>query len=94
MTLRQLEVFAKVAKLKSFTEAGEDLRVSHQSISIAISSLERELETKLFDRLGNKVHLTTASEDLLDATKEILRRVESIKQRIEATRLKKEGSDL
>ena len=25
MTLRQIEVFSKVAKLKSFTEAGEDL---------------------------------------------------------------------
>jgi len=63
------------------------------SISNAISALERELETKLFERLGNKVRLTEDGEDLLDAAQEILRRVESIQAKMaETTRLKKEGN--
>jgi DNA-binding transcriptional LysR family regulator len=95
MTLRQLEVFAKVAQRKSFAQAGEDLKAGQRSISNPISSLERELETKLFERLGNKVRLTDAGEELLIATQEILRRVESIKKRIaEVSALKKEGDDL
>ena len=94
MTLRQIEVFSKVAKLKSFTEAGEDLDGSRSPISAVISSLERELDTKLFERLGNKVQLTDAGEELLISTQEILRRVESIKRRIaEVSALKKEGND-
>ena len=94
MTLRQLEVFSKVAKLKSFTEAGKELGGSRSPISAVISSLERELETKLFERLGNKLKLTDAGEKLLISTQEILRRVESIKTRIaEVSALKKEGND-
>jgi DNA-binding transcriptional LysR family regulator len=88
-------VFSKVAKLKNFTEAGEDLGGSRSPISAVIGALERELETKLFERLGNKVKLTDAGEELLISTQEILRRVESIKKRIaEVSALKKEGNDL
>ena len=65
------------------------------SISNAISALERELETKLFERLGNKVQLTDAGEELLNAAEEILRKLESIQRRIaEASRLKKKENDL
>ena len=95
MTLRQLEVFSKIAQRKSFAQAGEDLGGSRSPISAVISALERELETKLFERLGNKVCLTTAGKDLLGPAQEILRRVESIKKRIaEVSALKKEGNDL
>jgi len=95
MTLRQIEVFSKVAKLKSFTEAGEDLDVSRSSISVVISALERQLKTKLFERLGNKVQLTDAGEELLNAAQEILRRTESIKAKMaEAAGSKKNRNDL
>ena len=95
MTLRQIEVFSKVAKLKSFTEVGEDLDVSRSSISVVISALERQLKTKLFERLGNKVQLTDAGEELLNAAQEILRRTESIKAKMaEAAGSKKNRNDL
>lgn len=90
MTLDQLEVFAKVAKLKSFSLAGEKLRVRQPSSSIVIRALERELEAKLFERVGNKVHLTNAGEELLHEAEEILHKVERIKERMEElTGLKK-----
>jgi len=95
MTLRHLEVFSKVAQRKSFAQAGEDLHVSRSSISALVGALERELETKLIERLGNKVRLTDAGADLLASAQEILRGVESLKKRIaEVSALKKEGNDL
>ena len=95
MTLRQLEVFSKVAQRKGFAQAGEDLNVGQRSISNVIGALERELESQLFERLGNKVKLTDAGEELLISTQEILRRVESIKRRTaEVSALEKEDNKL
>ena len=85
----------KVTKFKSLSQAGEEQRAGRRSISVVISSLARELETKLFEQLGNKVKLTDAGAELLVAAQQILRRVESIKERIaEVSALKKEDNDL
>ena len=81
MTLHQLKVFSKVAKLRGFTLAAASLDVSQPSISFVIQSLERELGAKLFEKLGNKVHLTGAGEKLLHHTEEILAKVEEIRGR-------------
>jgi DNA-binding transcriptional LysR family regulator len=83
VTLYQLKVFATVAKSRSFTLAGETLRVRQPSVSLLIKGLERELEVKLFEKIGNKIHLTRAGEELLQHTGEILAKVEGIKERID-----------
>ncbi len=79
MTLHQLKVFSKVAKLRSFTLAAAGLDVSQPSVSFVVQSLERELGAKLFEKLGNKVHLTGAGNKLLHHAEEIVVRVERIK---------------
>lgn len=80
-----------VAKLKSFTLAGENLRLRQPSVSLLIQGLQRELEVKLFERLGNKVHLTTAGEALLHDVEAILSRVEGIKERMDEIKGLKKG---
>ena len=90
MTPDLLELLAKFAKLKSFTLAGESLYSNQPSVCTVLSALERELEVKLFERLGNKVRLTHAGEELLHEAEEILHRVEAIKEKLqEVTGLKK-----
>jgi DNA-binding transcriptional LysR family regulator len=91
MTLHQLNVFATVAKLRNFTLAADNLRVSQPSVSLLVKSLERELEVKLFEKLGNKVRLTVAGERLLQDTEEILARVEGIRERIDEIKGLKKG---
>lgn len=91
MTLHQLEVFAKVAKLRSFTQAGESLRIRQPSVTLLIKGLERELEVKLFEKLGNKVHLTGAGERLLQDAEEILAKVEGIKEGMDELKGLKKG---
>lgn len=64
MDVRRLSAFAKVYELRSFSRAGEELLLSQPTISAHIASLEEELETQLFDRLGRTV-LPTQAGDVL-----------------------------
>ncbi|HHZ17238.1 MAG TPA: selenium metabolism-associated LysR family transcriptional regulator [Peptococcaceae bacterium] len=72
MLLHQLLAFTKVAELKSFSKAAENLYLSQSTISTHISNLEAYFEQKLFDRLGKEVVLTSAGETLYPIAKEIL----------------------
>ena len=83
MTLYQLKVFITVAKLKSYTLASRELGVRQPSVSLLIQGLERQFGIKLFDRLGNKVHLTSAGEELFHHGKEIIAKTEGIKEEIQ-----------
>jgi LysR family transcriptional regulator, transcriptional activator of the cysJI operon len=59
-TLRQFEVFLAVAKAGSFRAAAEAMHLSQPALSQHVGEMERELGTRLFDRLGRKVALTEA----------------------------------
>ncbi len=69
---RHLETFCRVAELKSFTKAAEDLCLTQPTISGHILSLEQSLSLRLFDRAGRKIRLTKAGQVLLQYTEKIL----------------------
>lgn len=73
---RQLLAFATLARKQSFTLAAKELFLSQSAVSHAIKALEQELETRLFDRLGKRVHLTQAGEQLLRHAERILREMQ------------------
>ncbi len=59
---RHLETFCRVASLKSFSKAAEDLFLTQPTVSGHILALEKSLSIRLFDRTGREVHLTKAGE--------------------------------
>ncbi|WP_368489360.1 LysR family transcriptional regulator [Clostridium sp. BJN0013] len=63
MDIKQLQTFITVAKLLNFREAGEELNYSQSSVSDHIRNLEKELNTKLFERLGKKVFLNESGKN-------------------------------
>src|SRR6202162_2583924 len=65
MDLRQLEIFVKVAELKSFSKAAEALFLTQPTVSEHIRTLERELGVRLLDRLGRGAESTAAGRLLL-----------------------------
>ncbi|MGH7829408.1 MAG: LysR family transcriptional regulator, partial [Candidatus Binatia bacterium] len=87
----QVKVFTTVAKLKSFTLAGEQLRVRQPSVSLLVQGLQRELGVRLFERLGNKVRLTRAGEELLKRSEDILAKVEAIREAMDEFKGLKKG---
>ncbi|MEP0189957.1 MAG: LysR family transcriptional regulator [Erythrobacter sp.] len=72
MNIRFLESFVWVSRLKSFRAAAEKLNVSQATISSRISTLETELQCRLFDRDRNEVVLTTQGVHLLPRALKVL----------------------
>lgn len=64
ITLRQLKVFASVAKHLSFTRAAEELHLTQPAVSMQVKQLEGQLEIPLFEQLGKKIYLTEAGEEV------------------------------
>ena len=58
MNLNQLYYFRTVAHLQHFRQAAQELNISQPSLSYAISMLEEELGTFLFEKQGRNVSLT------------------------------------
>ncbi len=63
VTLRQLEVFAAVARLESYTRAAEFLHLSQPAVSMQIKQLEESIGLPLFEQIGKKIHLTHAGHE-------------------------------
>ena len=58
MKLKQLEIFAAVAKHQNLTRAAELLRVSQPAVSKGLKLLEEHLNTVLHRRNGHGIQLT------------------------------------
>ena len=72
VTLRQLRIFAAVARHQSFVRAAEELHLTPPAISMQVKELENEVGLPLFDRSGRKVSLTTVGEYVLAHTRRVL----------------------
>ena len=67
----KLKHFYQVVKAGSFVQAGENIHLSQSSLSRSVQDLEYSLKTKLFERKGRGVILTTQGEILFNATKKM-----------------------
>jgi len=65
MDMRYLRTFLYVAELGSFTRASEALAYSQPTVSFQIRQLERELNVRLFDRVGHTIALTEDGRQVL-----------------------------
>src|SRR5271154_3732490 len=79
MDFDQLATFVFVAKLKSFSRAGQKVFRSQSAVSAQIRQLEQAYRAKLLDRSAKSVELTPAGEVLFEFAERLLRiRDESI----------------
>jgi DNA-binding transcriptional LysR family regulator len=58
MNLKHLEYFRVLANLEHYTQAADQLFITQPSLTYAISELEKELGTHLFERQGRNTRLT------------------------------------
>lgn len=72
MKLKQLEVFTAVADHKSFSKAAEKLYLTQPTVSVYISSLEKELNAKLFIRNTKEICVTDQGIRLYQYAREML----------------------
>jgi len=69
---RHLETFCRVADLKSFSKAADDLFLTQPTVSGHILSLEQSLSLRLFDRTSREARLTKAGKVFLEYASKIL----------------------
>ena len=72
MEFKQLESFAAVVRLNSFTKAAESLYISQPTISTHIRALEEELGTRLIMRTTKNIEVTAEGLKLFDYSVNIL----------------------
>ena len=71
ITFRQLETFATVARLQSFTKAAEALHLTQPAVSIQIRQLVETIGLPLFEQTGREIALTAAGDELLSTTRNL-----------------------
>ena len=65
VTLRQMRVFAAVARHLSFTRAAQELHLTQPAVSQQVNLLEEEVGMPLFEHQGRRIRLAPAGMELL-----------------------------
>ncbi|MCW9024996.1 MAG: LysR family transcriptional regulator [Gammaproteobacteria bacterium] len=82
MDIASLNAFITVAECGSFSRASEKLFLTQPAVSKRIASLEAELDTQLFDRIGRSVTLTESGQALFPRAQRILLEVDDSRRAI------------
>lgn len=80
ITLRQLEIFEKVAKYEHVTQASSQLLLTQSAVSMAIAELERAAGAPLFERQGRRLLLNDRGRQILPEARDVLMKVRMIEQ--------------
>lgn len=76
MNIENIEAFVYVNHYGSFNKAAEVLFLSQPSVTARIQTLERELDCKLFDRLGKQILLTQKGKQFLPYAQQVLQTIQ------------------
>ncbi len=82
MEITQLRYFLKLAEIRHFTRAANELAISQSALSRSILKLEEEIGRPLFERLGREVVLTDSGQTLWHRAEQICGMVDDVKLRI------------
>ncbi|MFJ8111845.1 LysR family transcriptional regulator [Streptomyces sp. NPDC096132] len=72
MDTRLLHTFTALARTASFTATAAELHLAQSTVTVHIRTLERELGTRLFDRLPAGALLTESGRRLLERAEDVL----------------------
>jgi DNA-binding transcriptional LysR family regulator len=80
--IHHLRIFASVYRNRSFSKASKENHISQPTISEHIKNLEKDLNCKLFDRLGRSIVPTKEAEVLYPRALHIIENLEELKDDI------------
>ena len=91
VTLRQMRVFASVARHLSFTRAARELHLTQPAVSQQMRLLEEEVGLPLFEKIGRRVQLAPAGAELLGYATQTLELIRAASEALAAMRGLKRG---
>ena len=80
---RQLQAFVILARTGSFTITAREMFLTQSAVSHSMKALENDAGCRLLDRVGKKVILTQAGEQLLKHAEVVLREMTAARDEIE-----------
>lgn len=72
MDFKELEYLVQIAHYKNITKAAQKLGITQPSLSRFLIQLEKNLQLKLFSKVGNQLQLTYTGKCYLETAKQIL----------------------
>ncbi|EGJ08743.1 LysR family transcriptional regulator [Rubrivivax benzoatilyticus] len=81
-SLRQMQIFDAVGRRLSYTRAAEELHLTQPAVFAQVRQLEEAVGLPLLERVGKRLHLTAAGEEVLAASRETLDAVERLEMRL------------
>lgn len=78
MELKYLQTFKTIIEEGGFTKAAEKLNYTQSTITFQVGQLEQELSVKLFEKIGRRMMLTKAGEQLYPYVNDVLSSVERL----------------
>lgn len=81
-TVRQLQVFERIARRQNFSQAARELHLTQPTVSMQMAQLQTIVGTPLFYPVGKKMHLTEAGEIVLATARSVLDSLESMRTRL------------
>jgi len=82
LNIDNIEAFVYINHYGSFNKAADILFLSQPTVTARIQSLERELDCRLFDRLGKQITLTDKGRQFLPYAQQIVQTYQKGKHRI------------
>jgi DNA-binding transcriptional LysR family regulator len=84
LNIENIEAFVYINHYGSFNKAADVLYISQPTVTARIQSLERELDCRVFDRLGKQINLTDKGRQFLPYAQQILQVYQSGKHQIQS----------
>jgi DNA-binding transcriptional LysR family regulator len=82
ITLKQLEVFVAIAKTGNVSHAAKKMYLSQSACSMALATLEEQLESSIFDRHGKQLFLNERGRALLPKASAIISQIKELKEMV------------
>ena len=79
-TLRQLEIYAAVARMRSLTRAAAEVHLTQPAVSMQLKQLEEAVGVALTEPAGRGIRLTDAGREFAEHVEEVLERVAHLEE--------------
>jgi DNA-binding transcriptional LysR family regulator len=77
-TLNQLQIFLKVAQLRSITRAAVELNLTQPAVSIQLKNFQDQFESPLIEIIGKKVYVTDFGHEVAEKIEIILNQIQAV----------------
>lgn len=82
LTLRQIEIFLAVCRLRNYSRAADELALTQPAVSAQIRQVEQVVGEALFDYIGKQLNITPAGQLLERAARDLQQRLVSLEMEL------------